>query len=166
MTEPNKHDPLVLDPPPTPEEEAEAKALRDALDRGNGSDDAEFCTDLRALFAPSAIDPHVHERVISKALATATRRPRRVISVAFGTGAALALAASMVLVLTGVLSVPWSHTPPPPTLHTSLIRSRSTTILFDGPFDRHNGNTARIDRIAHARVQDFRSNRFQMLGVR
>jgi hypothetical protein len=47
-----------------------------------------------------------------------------------------------------------------------VIPARSTQALFDAPFARTGGESARIDRIAMARAQDYRDNQFAAWGVR
>jgi hypothetical protein len=48
----------------------------------------------------------------------------------------------------------------------TIVAVRSTQTLFDAPFPRRGGESARIDRIARARGSDLRENRFARWGVR
>ncbi len=63
------------EPPPSAEERAEAEALRAALDRG----EAPLAADLRAAFAPDALDGADLEAILARALGdeTATTRAER-----------------------------------------------------------------------------------------
>ncbi|MCU0681045.1 MAG: hypothetical protein MUF34_02070 [Polyangiaceae bacterium] len=88
---------------------------------------------------------------------------------------ALAAAAAAVLVLStaGKRSAPSlaSQSPAPgaavavAVVAPELAPSRSTQELFDEPFARSGGSSARIDRIAQARSRDLRQNRFRRWGV-
>ena len=160
----------VLDVTPTAEEQEYALALREALAVERAPREADQATihlahALRMAHAPRAIDPAEHRRLVDAALATmpaakkndvpATRRDN-VVRIAFGALAGgLALAASIVLVVT---SAP-SHGEAP------LAKARTTQPLFSEPF-KAGETSARIDRIASARALDFRDNRFRKWGVR
>jgi hypothetical protein len=85
------------------------------------------------------------------------RQNRAVVTI--GVAAALSLAAGAVLVFGG------SHERPAD-VAASLTPTRSTQALFDEPFARTGGQSARIDRIASARAADLRENRFARWGVR
>lgn len=59
------------------------------------------------------------------------------------------------------------HAPPAtPPEEAALVPCRSTQGLFDAPFAREGGATARIDRIATARGRELRANGFSRRGVR
>lgn len=158
----------LLDATPSADEQALAAALRDALARKHeprvgDPEGAHLARALRAAFSPAALDAASHQAIIDVALAKMPAggrviaigsRRARVVRIAFGvvTGG-LALAASIVLVVT-------THAPEAP-----LARARTTQPLFSEPF-RPGETSARIDRIASARASDFRDNRFTKWGVR
>lgn len=151
-----------LDPeaPPTEEELRDARALQEALERGDGRGPAELLHAVKLASAPRAIDADDHQRLVARTVARAgerhaSARRGRVIRVAFGAVTTFALAAAVLLSLTP----PRSPRPAAP-----LARSRSTQELFREPF-RGSEASARIDRIAVARVGDLRENRFAMWGV-
>jgi hypothetical protein len=118
----------------------------------------DLARSLRAANAPTAIDAKDHEEILSRALSKRGGAKKsdgggRVIRVTFGAVAALALAAAIFLVVTR----------PKPQDESSEVatfaRSRSTQPLFSQPF-KPGDAAARIDRIAMAREQDYRENRF------
>ena len=170
----DRHEPDELDPdaPASEEEVLASQRLRDALESARGagasfpadaSPEVELALSLRAAFSPAALDAASHQAIIDVALAKMPAggrviaigsRRARVVRIAFGvvTGG-LALAASIVLVVT-------THAPEAP-----LARARTTQPLFSEPF-RPGETSARIDRIASARASDFRDNRFTKWGVR
>lgn len=153
--------------PPTPEENEEARALRDALEGHGEHPDADLCRALRLANDPPDIEPQAHEWLVKRAVhRAAPRRRTRAMAAVFGTGAALALAAGVALVVSsGVLdSTPGADRAS--MAPASLIPSRSTQSLFDAPFSRHGGTSDRIDRIARARGRDYRSNLYERMGVR
>jgi hypothetical protein len=151
-----------LDPeaPSTEDELRDARALMEALERGDGVGPAELLHAVKVANAPRAIDAGDHERLVAKVLGAADERGERarrgrVIRVAFGAVTAFALAAAVVLSITPARA---------PRATAPLARSRSTQELFREPF-RASEASARIDRIAVARVGDLRENRFAMWGV-
>ncbi|HRH00644.1 MAG TPA: hypothetical protein PLR99_30585 [Polyangiaceae bacterium] len=146
--------------PPTEDELRDARALMEALERGDGGGPAELLHAVKLASAPSAIETEDHERLVAKALAAADARGARarggrVIRVAFGAVTAFAVAAAVVLSITPSRG---------PRATAPLARSRSTQELFREPF-RASEASARIDRIAVARVGDLRENRFALWGV-
>jgi hypothetical protein len=165
------------DAPPTAEELEAARALAEALEgRGEaGREATEFASALRAAYDPGELDPARHEALIDQALGSRgavvvrldeRRRvaARRALRWGGATGV-LAVAAAAVLVL-------WPGGRRDPSLGPTAaleappaLASRSTQELFDEPFARSGGGTARIDRIAQARSRDLRQNRFRRWGV-
>lgn len=117
---------------------------------------------LRAAVAPAPLPMTEHDAIVARVFEGAARRdaaPRgRVIRVAFGVSAVLAVAAAVLL---------WIRRPetPEPRGASALINVRSTQPLFDEPF-RSGEASARIDRIAMARSSDLRENRFSRWGLR
>lgn len=151
-----------LDPeaPATEDELRDARALMEALERGDGAGPAELLHAVKLAGSPRAIEAADHERLLARTLALAGERAARarqgrVIRVVFGVATTFALAAAVVFSLTPARA-------PRPT--APLARSRSTQELFREPF-RASEASARIDRIAVARVGDLRENRFAMWGV-
>ena len=143
---------------PTPQEIAEAEALRKALEENASSEDADLLRSLALSHAPTDIDAKEHDAIIARALAP-KKKPQRtgvVIRVAFGIAAAVAVAAGVVVVVR-------TQAEPAPT--AELKRVRSTQDLFDKPFESKQ-TSARVDKIAMARGSDFRENRFTKWGVR
>ena len=147
--------------PPSDEELRAAGALREALDaRRDGPREAELARSLRAAHAPTELDGAAHERILAAALRTKTRS--NVVRVAFGGGvAAMLAAAAAALVL--VQGAPKREAP---SATAELVQRRSAQDLFDDPFPREGGGSARVDRIATARGRDLRANQFAKWGVR
>jgi len=143
-------------PDPTPEEVREAQALREALEGRAEHELAELASCLKFAHDPPQIDRTLNEALVRGAIARAHRSRSRVIYVSFGAATALALAATVALVVTrgGVPREP------------EMALSRSTQSLFDAPFPRQGGTSARVDRIADARSRDYRANLFARMGVR
>jgi hypothetical protein len=140
----------------------EAAELRRALeDEGAPSEEADLARSLRSAWSPRPIEPRAHAEIVERVTRPAPRRGV-VIRVVFGGGAALALAAAVLLVIgqVGKSSAPIATSPA-----VKLSPSRSTQELFDKPFER-GAASARIDRIALSRAGDLRDNRFAMWGVR
>lgn len=113
---------------------------------------------LRSAWSPRELPPLKNELLVTRALATKPRTPRRR-AFAFVAGA-LALAASVGLALRALPS----GTAP----GADLATVRSTAELFDPmtPFPRQGGTSERVDRIATARASELRENRFAAWGVR
>lgn len=152
-----------------------------------------LATALSSAHAPAELDPARNEALVRDALARGgalfaargavaevvslerhrSRGAAKRARVGLGVAGALALAASVALTL--VREAPPSRTadvespaspgavsPAPP----DAKLTRSTAELFDAPFARQGGESARIDRIATARASDLRQNRYAMWGVR
>ena len=134
----------------------------DAADDPDGL--AELADSLRAAYAPKDLSPKAHAEILERVVPAATRGGR-VIRVSFGRAtfgvvSALAIAAALFLYLRTGKVAPQDGAP------IAWARSRSTTPLFEGPFQHGEAVTARIDRIALAREHDFRENRFAARRVR
>jgi hypothetical protein len=156
---------LTLDPdaPPSEEELAEAKKLRDALDQPAPAEgDAQLARALSAAWSPTDLPAEAHRVLVDRALAAhlTQRRRRRVVRASFGAGALVALAAGFAVVV-GI-----QREPPVASTAVAYLSTRSTQALFSGPFPRTGGETARVDRIAVARAADLRENEFAKWGVR
>ncbi len=140
-------------------DEDELETARGAL---SAHSDGALAEALRAATAPAPLPAAEHDAIVARAFEREARRdaaPRgRVIRVAFGVSAALAVAAAVLL---------WIRRPetPEPRTASALINVRSTQPLFDEPF-RAGEASARIDRIAMARSSDLRENRFSRWGLR
>jgi hypothetical protein len=145
---------------PTEQELREAEALREALEGRGEHALAELATALRAAESPSELPPQVNAALVRGALQGARRSGPRVLYLSFGAAAALALAAAVALLVgRGTLQ-------PSVGEQAELVPSRSTQELFDAPFPRQGGTSARVDRIAEARARDYRSNLYARMGVR
>lgn len=150
-----------FDAPPTEEELAAAESLRASLEGdGPGAPEAELARSLRLAHAPTELDAGAHERLLAAIPAV---RPRRsnVIRVVFGGGVATMLAAAAAFAMVVGRQMPEASSP-----SAALVPRRSTEALFDAPFPREGGESARVDRIATARAHDLRENRFARWGVR
>lgn len=156
--------------PPRLDDEAHEKLIEEIMALGPiGEDEVESALPddaleeaLRSAVAPTPLPMTEHDAIVARAFESAARRdaaPRgRVIRVAFGVSAVLAVAAAVLL---------WIRRPdtPEPRTASALINVRSTQPLFDEPF-RSGEASARIDRIAMARSSDLRENRFSRWGLR
>lgn len=113
---------------------------------------------LRSAWSPRELPALKNELLVTRALASAARAPRRRV-LGFVAGA-LALAASVGLALR-VLPTGAAES-------VDLATVRSTAELFDPmtPFPREGGTSERVDRIATARAAELRENRFTTWGVR
>jgi hypothetical protein len=157
------------DAPPSAEEEAQAKALRDALDGGASSPAADFARAVSLAHAPRPIADAEHRAIVERAIARADarrtlssrRRGRAVVFVTTG----LALAAAIALFVGRAPLGDAARSSATSSLEP-LLPMRSTQPLFREPFARTGGESARIDRIASARAADLRDNRFAAWGVR
>ncbi|HEY3815571.1 MAG TPA: hypothetical protein VGL81_00285 [Polyangiaceae bacterium] len=158
-------DPLhpAVDAPATEEELAESAKLRDALeDPTSPNENAELARAMSSAWSPRDLSAEAHRSLVAKALVhhDTRRRRGRVVRVSFGAGAALAVAAAVLLLVR-------SDRQPPETVHaTAVAVSRSTQALFQDRFAPTGGESARIDRIAMARAADLRDNEFAKWGVR
>lgn len=140
----------------------EAAALRDALEGKGEHGSLDLALALKAAWKPSDLDEVLNKQLVERAIGRSDRGKGRVIRVSFAIAGAFAAAAALFLVLMrGELFEADSRG-----AAASLLRSRSTQELFDAPFPRSGGTTERIDRIASSRSRDFRSNRFDRMGVR
>jgi hypothetical protein len=138
---------------------------------------------------PASLDPARHEALVRAAIArrgasssgaggsasvvSLERARARRVRVGLSVAGALALAASVALTLMRKAPEPRTADVEPPATPTAPApppvdakRARSTAELFDAPFARQGGESARIDRIASARASDLRENRYAMWGVR
>lgn len=165
----SRPDDIAVDPdaPASEEELAAAEKLRLALeDPSRASGEAELARALSLSHAPREISASLNAALVAKALAPQTPRRadgRRVIRVAFGAAAAtLAIAAAAALLLR-----PGANEAPQVAVVTPipLVQVRSTAPLFHAPFEATNAS-ARIDRIALARSDDLRENRYATWGVK
>jgi hypothetical protein len=157
-----------LEAPPTEAELSEAEALRAALDGSDGSHrQAELARAVALAWDPRDLSREEHAALVQRAISTApTRTLRRalVVRLTLGTGALMALAASVLLVLwtdrsQGTRGLARMAGP-------ALAVSRSTQDLFHTQFPATGEERARIDRIAMARASDLRDNEFAKWGVR
>lgn len=144
-----------LDPPPTPEELAEAQALAQALEK----QPPPLAQALRAAYAPGDLDPSRNEELIVRVLADAPAKGRVLVfpTRRWAWVGLIAAAACFVLILgrTTRRSAP-----------VALTASRSTQELFSEQFPRQGGQSARMDRISESRARELRENRFAQWGVR
>jgi len=154
------------DEAPTNEERAAATELRDALraPRGERPDAplVELADALHAAHRPRDIEPLRNEALIARALGRSSGLRRRgrvipVVTAAIVMAAAAAASFALFVRPSGDASV--AEAP-------ELQRSRSAGELFDTPFPRVGGESARVDRIASARAAELRQNRFALWGVR
>ncbi len=156
------------DAPPSAEEIAAAEALRAGLeDPSKKNEDAELLraaahahasgrTTLDAASARAA-----EEAALAKFDKLRARRTGGVlIRVTFGVGIAFAAAAALLFALGRPAQKPMEQAE-----GSSLVRVRSTQELFSQRFEPQGGESARIDRIAIARANDLRENRFAQWGV-
>jgi hypothetical protein len=154
---------------------------------------AELARAVSLAHAPRPLAAAEHRAILERALGAkvrgetpaAKRRSATVVRVSFGVGAALALAASVALVVGS--STEREASAPTASLVASPskapFRARSTQPLFDEPFEpprvaaaaggpttvamrSRSSGSARIDRIATARASDFRENEFSRWGAR
>jgi hypothetical protein len=154
---------------------------------------AELVQSIRAAASPMSLSPERHQQILDRALGAAASsardgaaervggdqrpptvaRPRdrrshgKITYLAWGGAASLvAMAAAIALVIR-------SESPPPSMAakasavpRPEFALARSTTDLFSESFPRSGGTTGRVDRIAYARAQDLRENRFARWGTR
>ena len=171
------------DDPPSEEELRAADALRRALEGGAGAGSGpsidrqaqragEWAQSLRAAAFPREISPERHRRLIDRALSASVSRAgsdarqSKVVYLAFGSAAGLlAMAAAVALVIRGAAPDGAMLAKSSPVRGTALALSRSTAELFPEGIPRSGGTSDRVDRIAYARAQDFRQNRFARWGA-
>ncbi|HKQ70743.1 MAG TPA: hypothetical protein VJT73_15460 [Polyangiaceae bacterium] len=152
---------LDPDAPPTEEELIASERLRHALEEGSGaSPEWELVEAVRAAVAPSPIEPARHLELVFGALG----KPRgKVVYFAFGGVASLAaMAATVALVVRAPADAPVGVGDGAP----RMAVSRSAAPLFPEGIPVMGGTTDRVERIALARSQDWRANRFAQWGVR
>ncbi len=160
-----------LDAPPTQEELRAAAALRRLLEEQPfaNADSAsraagELAQSLRAAARPKELSKERHQQILEDALRP--RKKGKVVYFAFGGAAALvSMAAAIALVVRGAAPVPALSANTQGGSARSLTFSRSTAELFPEGIPRSGGTTDRVDRIAYARAQDFRQNRFARWGA-
>jgi len=144
--------------PPTEEELRESAQLREALDGGKTTPDAELAGALAAAATPQTLERDRADELVERALAAPKRRSN-VIYVAFaGVAAAAAVAAAAFVVLAP--AEPRSAQP-----SVAFAASRTTTDLFGEKF-KPGETTMRVDRIAASRERDLRSNLYLAWGVK
>ncbi len=156
MTE---HPELPLDPdaPATEAEAREAAALTNALDSGAEHASADFARALKAAHSPASLPGPDHQALVEKHAAASPSRGKLVratFAVSFATWAAAAAWVFYARYQSARFDT-----------DLSAQRSRSTAPLFSEPF-RRGERSARIDRIALARAEDYRGNRYGSWGVR
>lgn len=167
MTRQHDDDRAELELPPTEQELEAARALREALDGRGEHPDAELARALRCAVDPPELSQLEHQAILNRTLQKLPNRRRSLVVGIAGAGAALALAAALALLVSKtMLESPSRPEAGGTTATASLVRSRTTQPLFDEPFPRYGGESARIDRIAQARGRDYRSNLFERMGVR
>jgi hypothetical protein len=148
--------------PPATRELAAAALLRAALDGEPALTEHRALVDeLVAAWRPTAIAPAVNDVLVGRHVRRA-RWLRTTLAPAF----ALAAVAAAVVFTWSPARGPREGLPRAAAIELSL--ARSTTDLFDPAeaFPRAGGESARVDRIADARIAEFRSNRFARWGVR
>jgi hypothetical protein len=160
------HPPPFDDAPPSEEELRAAERLRASLEPGHAelgsTPDAELAQAVRSAARPSRLSSEQHQRILDRSL---TARPKgKVIYVVFGGAASLAaMAASVALFMMRGNAPSSSASLEAP---ATMAISRSTAELFPEGIPVTGGTSDRIDRIAYARAQDLRENRFARWGVR
>jgi len=158
-----------IDAPPSEEELRAAESLRALLEPGAADvahhPDAELARAVRSAARPAALSPERHRGILDRSLAN--RSKGRVIYVVFGGVTSLAaMAASFALVMrqadapSSAAAVAALEAPP------AMALSRSTAQLFPEGIPVTGGTSDRVDRIAYARAQDLRENRFARWGIR
>jgi hypothetical protein len=147
------------DAPPSEEELRAADQLRASLEKG---DLPELAEAVRASAHPARLSGERHRAILDRALAAKPAKSN-VRYVAFGVASLAAMAASLVLVMrqSEQLAPSASREASAP-----LAVSRSTAELFPEGIPLTGGTSDRVDRIAYARAQDLRENRFAQWGVR
>jgi hypothetical protein len=173
----------------SPEELAAAARLRDALEErdrrdelpriGRAPEESDELVLARALghaFAPRDLEKQEHARIVAAALSPRqAKRRRTVVLASVSLGGALALAASVVLVLgqTKSASAPQSAAAPTGTLEVPAVLAATTLVpRSTEPLFVHEGRplgrqgSARIDRIASARSGEYLQARLTRWGAR
>ena len=154
---------------------------------------AELVQSIRAAASPVSLSRERHQRILDRALGAAAssarhgapeqvggdqrpatvarfgeRRSRgKVTYLAWGGAASLvAMAAAIALVIRSESPSPSMADKASSAPRPAFALARSTTDLFSESFPRSGGTTGRVDRIAYARAQDLRENRFARWGTR
>jgi len=158
MSKPTDHH-LDPDSPATDDERAEAEALRLALEEAPSTSRAgEFANALRVAANPGALPEAVNRELIARAVKSAPPARGRLVRATFGGAFAVWAAAAAWVFYARFQSARFGSEEAP-------FLARSTAPLFSEPF-RAGEKSARIDRIAIARADNFRENRFGQWGVR
>ena len=140
----------------------------------------EFVRSVRAAASPATLSPERHGHLLDRALSAAgtsqaahrgavapRRQKTKVAYLVFGGAASvLALAAAVALMIRS--TAPGGAMASKVTAargNAVVALSRSTAELFPEGIPRSGGTTARVDRIAYARAQDFRQNQFARWGT-
>jgi len=150
------------DAPPSEEEIRESERLRQALEKNEAHDGADFLRAVKNASAPRPLEKDALDAAVARALGTEStkRGGALVVRVTFGASVVLAAAAALLLLFGRNLVL--SRAPAPA---AELVRARSTQPLFVAKFDARGGESARIDRIALARASDLRENQFAKWGL-
>jgi hypothetical protein len=154
---------------------------------------AELVQSIRAAASPVSLSREHHQQILDRALGAAApsaregaqeqvagdqrmatvarsddRRSRsKVTYLAWGFASSLvAMAAAIALVIRSESPSPSMAAKASAVPRPAFALSRSTTDLFSESFPRSGGTTGRVDRIAYARAQDLRENRFARWGTR
>jgi len=148
-------DPLA---PASDDERRRADLLRESLAGRAESDDLALGRALRAaaVAEPAEVAIAAHERALARAL---PRRSNVVWAVFGAAGGALALAASIALLVS-----PVSRESAPAPSRSALLRSRSLAPLLNVEA-KNLSPSERIDRIASVRQKDLRQNRYASWGL-
>ena len=166
------------DTPPSEDEIRAAEALRRALDGradamapGEKEDGAaraaELVQSIRAAASPVSLSRERHQRILDRALGAERRSRSKITYLAWGGAASLvAMAAAIALVIRSESPSPSMAAKASSASRPAFALARSTTDLFSESFPRSGGTTGRVDRIAYARAQDLRENRFARWGTR
>jgi hypothetical protein len=154
---------------------------------------AELVQSIRAAASPVSLSAERHQQILDRALGAAAssardgapeqvggdqrpatlvrsrdRRSRSKITyLAWGFASSLvAMAAAIALVIRSESPSPSMAAKASAVPRPAFALARSTTDLFSESFPRSGGTTGRVDRIAYARAQDLRENRFARWGTR
>ncbi len=162
------------DAPASDKELCAAGELRDALaDPTRANDDASLARALVLAHSPRALDERENAALVERALAkpasavtrvsaARARRSRGARAAWGGASAAVAALAAAALVFLGSRKEPVGPVMPEA---PALRYARSTQPLFHEPFAARGGASERVDRIASARAEDLRENRFAQWEV-
>src|SRR5262249_51203450 len=127
--------------------------LREELeDPGSNHRDVELMRAMRMATKPKALDQIAHKKLLDRVVP----RPR---AVWYPIGLALSAAAAV-----AILAINVRPTMAPP--QATLLRTRTTSDLFDAPFPKEGETSKRVDAIALARGRDLRANKWSKWGVK